>query len=1614
MLAGLVERSESTNTKRGRLLLETLENRQLMAGDVEMMFTGSVAAESQSAATAAMLSSSTDAAAGLVGQPEGEPQQDLVAFAKAIKATGAQFFGSAWCPFCTEQKQLFQDGGKYLPFVEVTGPDRQLNSIGISENISQFPTWKFADGTTATGVQSLATLSQRTGVAIPTSESPTFAAIGAKTVLTGSPLHIPVDAYDPNGGPLTVTVTVDNPALLEAVVLNGNRSIRIDMDGYDDMVFELFEDKAPRPTSRVIELANANFYDGIIFHRVIDGFVIQAGDPTGTGTSGSTLGNFDDQFNADLQHNRGGILSFAKTTDDTNNSQFFITETPTRHLDFNHSIFGQLVEGDDVREAISGTAVNGSGKPSTDVKINSIDVFSDVENSVVMLKARNNATGTTNVRFTVTDAQGNTFSEVVPVTVAADTANSQPFLNDIPAQGSTAVNAAATLQLSSVDVEGDVVAYTAALASGSTGASVAVNASTGLVTVTPNNNFTGTVNVVVGVRPGSGVTGNAATDADTQLVAFRFEGEQSSTSTPTGVDLLAASDSGISNTDNITNAGSLTFTVSGVTSGATVELVQTGTGVVVGTGIATGTTINITTSNIAALGDGTYNIAARQRVGSVTSALSPALAVTYDRTSPASVVASAATTANVGRAYSTNLISPEEGLGLRYALSAMPTGATIDPSNGVITWTPSATQVGANVFTLELTDVAGNVRSESFTVNTSGAPIAEIKLQITDLQGNQINNVAVGQEFLLRMIGVDARNGFDRRGLFAAAADITFNSTLVRPVTGSAIEYGAGFTAQRGGVFSTGLIDELGAARTETTPSDLQESLVATIRMTALATGSVNIFSDAAENVNSEVLLYSVNNRIPAESIAYGSVSLAIGQDFTVRPDSISVAEDAAATVINVLANDVTSGSSGTLSVTAVTQPTRGGSVTLSGGQVRFTPNADFNGTSEFTYTAAITGGATQVGTVTVTVTPVNDPPTGVADTFTVDQNSVATEFDVLVNDSIAPDTGETLRITRAVNSSAGSTLAVNAAGNRVSYRPAPGFAGVDTFTYTLSDGVLTTDVQVTVTVRSTDTPPTAVADAFTVVEDAAQTPYDVMANDTRDVNNQTFVISAVGAPSRGGTASVNSDGSRLLYQPAANFNGTETVTYTIRDTGGGIATGTVTFTVTDVNDAPPILSPTRNVNQTSGETVVLAISDLPVNVDSGETLTFTAVGSTTGGGTARIATGGLQIFYSPPSATFSGADTFTYTVSDSRGLTSTGTVTINVNQFDLVNVGLDLGNARNLVSLDQFRLAGTDVLGAVVSKSLTRTDTGVFFQNVLPGNYSVNIPAVPFLQGGENAQSIAHVVSANSSADNLMVSSNLGALRAKYVAMSDWFGSAPRNAILAAITPGQTQTFATVSSGTTSISTPSLSLDATGSNLTITGKNATGANVTTTLPTANNRRIDARGSIGSMQLVRVSIETADVTFNPVAASSGSAASGSGSSSAVSVIAPTSTSLLSGGEGELIAASSPLATSAQSNVGSGAGSVLFGGQLSTLASPVSAAVSRTDLVVPTQSPTIPARRALASDASASSSMSIDAAMNDVRPELELRSASADEVAERRDAAASLDQSLVDAALTGTL
>src|SRR5687767_15470339 len=155
-----------------------------------------------------------------------------------------------------------------------------------------------------------------------------------------------------------------------------------------DFTIELFDGKAPKTVANFVGLAEGTkewthpqtsqkqkkpYYDGIIFHRIIDGFMIQGGDPLGQGIGGPGY-TFADEFHPKARHNKAGILSMANRGPNTNGGQFFITLGPTPHLDDRHSVFGEVVEGMDVVRKIGSTPTGDRDRPLKDVVIESIRI----------------------------------------------------------------------------------------------------------------------------------------------------------------------------------------------------------------------------------------------------------------------------------------------------------------------------------------------------------------------------------------------------------------------------------------------------------------------------------------------------------------------------------------------------------------------------------------------------------------------------------------------------------------------------------------------------------------------------------------------------------------------------------------------------------------------------------------------------------------------------------------------------------------------------------------------------------------------------------------------------------------------------------------------------------------------------------------------------------------------------------------------------------------------------------------------------------------------------------------------------------------------------------------
>ena len=687
--------------------IESLESRWAFAADA-LAEVGSQGAQA-AALDDALLSAS---ATGVVAQAQA-PAPDLVQFAKNLAAAGVKFYGAGWCPHCTAQKQLFEDGQTYLPFIEVTNPNHSQNAIGIQNNIAEYPTWVFPNGSRLTGEQTLAKLSEQSGVAIPNGTAPLIKEIADTTLLVGSPLMVSIDGYDPNGQELTYTVTSDNPNVTPTLI-NG-RSIRMSVQGFGDMVFKLFEDQAPLAAQRMIQLANSSHYNNVIFHRIINDFMAQGG-------GNSPLGNFDDQFNVDLQHNREGLLSMAKSTDDTNSSQFFITDTATRHLDFNHTVFGVLTEGDSnrqnmmtvpvVRQSTSNAEVS---KPSPfEVRFatsNAATIFQDKENAVVMLKAAPNAAGSANITVTATDADGQQFVRTFRVNLAQDTVNGAPFLNAVQPIRTT-IDTPVSVQLTGQDVEGNALQFLdlarmrqffVAESNPSlfnTTLNYSVNQQTGVLTVNPTGGAVGTFNILVGVTSGTLAQGGTVfADSDVQVVQVTIAPPPPAALQPTAnVNTVSG--------QNYSNASTLSIRVPNVRTGAVVELFRDGEKVQEAAESGGAAVFNI---NMSGTAERSYRFTARQVQSGAASDASTSFDLVVDRTAP-SIASLPPTQVLAGQAVQYDVGTTEDAGGLiRYELLSTPLqNISINAVTGLLNWSPALADFGPKSFQVRAVDPAGN------------------------------------------------------------------------------------------------------------------------------------------------------------------------------------------------------------------------------------------------------------------------------------------------------------------------------------------------------------------------------------------------------------------------------------------------------------------------------------------------------------------------------------------------------------------------------------------------------------------------------------------------------------------------------------------------------------------------------------------------------------------------------------------------------------------------------------------------------------------------------------------------------------------------------------------
>jgi cyclophilin family peptidyl-prolyl cis-trans isomerase len=330
----------------------------------------------------------------------------------------------------------------------------------------------------------------------------------------GKSILLPITGTSPNGDPLTYSVTSSNSAVTATIENPSNQFLKISVANFGDMVFEMFGDLTPETVGRFAGLIQSGFYNGLTFHRVASGFVIQGGDPLGNGTGGTGPAfSFDDEFNTNAIYSGAGQLGLANSGRDTNGSQFFVTVAPERHLDFVNGIFGQLVRGFDVLQAINSvpTTPAGDGMPNTPVVITNMSLIQDNHDMVLLLKTTANS-GSSVITVTAQDSATGAVSAPMTfsATIVSDSTNDPAFLNPIPTNLSTPENTALTFSVSGTDLENDTLTFNAT----STSSNVTVSVVGGQITVTPVNGFIGSVPVVVSVTE----AGQSSPDTQTVIV----------------------------------------------------------------------------------------------------------------------------------------------------------------------------------------------------------------------------------------------------------------------------------------------------------------------------------------------------------------------------------------------------------------------------------------------------------------------------------------------------------------------------------------------------------------------------------------------------------------------------------------------------------------------------------------------------------------------------------------------------------------------------------------------------------------------------------------------------------------------------------------------------------------------------------------------------------------------------------------------------------------------------------------------------------------------------------------------------------------------------------------
>jgi len=640
-----------------------------------------------------------------------------------------------------------------------------------------------------------------------------------------------------------------------------------------------------------------------------------------------------------------------------------------------------------------------------------------------------------------------------------------------------------------------------------------------------------------------------------------------------------------------------------------------------------------------------------------------------------------------------------EGGALTAVLVSNPAhGALTFHIDGSFTYTPNANYNGSDSFTYKAND--GTADSNVATVNLTVSPVNDAPVAVNDVystnedtslpiaaRGVLVNDTDVDGEALTAALVSGPAHGTltlnaDGSFIYTPAANYhgpdsftytandgaansnvaTVNLTIVS-VNDAPVAHDDSYATDRNTPLNIVVASGALANDTDVDGDALNAVLVngpAHGTLTLNANGSFT-YAPAADYAGNDSFTYRANDGTANSNIATVTIAVNATNRLPVaNDDNYTTNEDTALSVSapGLLGND-TDADHDPLTAIKLSDPAHGALTFHADGSFTYTPAANYNGPDSFTYEAHDGAGASNVATVNLTVSPVNDAPTAGNDSYSTNEDtplSIAAPG-VLGNDTDVDSSALTAVL---VTAPAHGTLTLSANGSFV-YTPNANWSGSDTFTYQASDGAATSNLAtVDLTVNAVNDAPVANDDNYTTNEDTAltiATVAGVLANDS-DVDSASLTAVLVSAPAHG-TLTLNADGS-FNYAPSANYNGADSFSYKSNDGVADSNVATVNLTIVAVNDAPVAGNDSYSTNEDTPLTVTSAAGVLANDTDvDGDALTAILVSSPANGTLTLNADGSLTY---TPNANWNGTDSFTYKANDGVADSNVAVVTIAVN----------------------------------------------------------------------------------------------------------------------------------------------------------------------------------------------------------------------------------------------------------------------------------------------------------------------------------------------------------------